>query len=99
VPPQIGTEESPITLASETPKLLATAPAVQPPSANDRPVRAKPTPSSGVRMHTVQRGDTLFNLAQRYYGSSSKWRDIFEANRDLLPSQNSLRIGMELKIP
>jgi LysM repeat protein len=63
-----------------------------------RSAPTKPTASAG-RRHTVAKGDTLFSLAQKYYGNRSKWRDIFEANRDVLPSQNSLRLGMELKIP
>jgi len=54
----------------------------------------------GVRHHTVARGDTLFSLAQKYYGSRSKWRDIYGANRDLLSNENTrLKIGWSLKIP
>ncbi|MFI5357049.1 MAG: LysM peptidoglycan-binding domain-containing protein [Opitutales bacterium] len=71
--------------------MLRTAP-TKPPTA------AKPT-SPGGRRHTIVKGDTLFSLAQRYYGNRSKWRDIYDANRDQLSSENSLRIGMELKIP
>ncbi len=37
-------------------------------------------------------------LAQRYYGNRSRWRDIYAANRNVLPSESALRIGMELKI-
>ena len=67
------------------------------------PARAKeptPAPVPSVRHHTVARGDTLFSLAQRYYGNRSRWRDIFAANRDVLASESSpLKIGAELKIP
>jgi len=60
----------------------------------------RPAPATPVRHHTVAKGDTLFSLAQKYYGSRSKWRDIFAANRDVLASENSpLRIGVDLKIP
>ncbi|HEY1791352.1 MAG TPA: LysM peptidoglycan-binding domain-containing protein [Opitutaceae bacterium] len=56
--------------------------------------------ASAARHHTVVRGDTLFSLAQKYYGNRSRWRDIFAANRAVLPSENSpLRIGMDLRIP
>ena len=64
--------------------------------------RAKPVHgmhAAAARTHTVIKGDTLFSLAQRYYGNRSRWRDIYAANRDVLPSENALRIGMELKIP
>jgi nucleoid-associated protein YgaU len=47
----------------------------------------------------VQRGDTLSILSRQYYGTSAKWRDIYNANRDILKSENeTLRIGMELRI-
>jgi nucleoid-associated protein YgaU len=49
--------------------------------------------------HVVAKGDTLSNLAQKYYGSRAKWREILAANRDLLSGPNDLKIGMELKMP
>lgn len=59
-----------------------------------------PAQTAGAyRRHVVVRGDTLFSLAQRYYGNRSRWRDIYAANRDVMASENALSIGMELKIP
>jgi len=97
-----ATEDSPVTYAPvEAP--VEAPPAMQRPAlpATSQGTRAAPTKPSAAagRRHTVAKGDTLFSLAQKYYGNRSKWRDIFEANRDVLPSQNSLRLGMELKIP
>jgi tetratricopeptide (TPR) repeat protein len=66
----------------------------------EQPREAAPALATGVRHHAVARGDTLFSLAQRYYGNRSKWRDIYAANRGVLASENSpLKIGMDLKIP
>jgi tetratricopeptide (TPR) repeat protein len=65
-------------------------------------VLAPPTrPVDGAaRVHVVQQGDTLFNLSVRYYGTGSRWREIYAANRDTLRSENDpLRIGMQLRIP
>ena len=57
-------------------------------------------PTTGAyRRVTVGKGDTLFSLAQRYYGNRSRWRDIYAANRDVMKSEGDLRIGMEVKIP
>jgi nucleoid-associated protein YgaU len=57
-------------------------------------------PAAAGRHHTVVRGDTLFSLAQKFYGNRSRWRDIYAANRGILASENSpLKIGMDLKIP
>jgi hypothetical protein len=59
------------------------------------------TAASGAtgRAHTVEKGDTLMSISQRYYGTRSKWRDIYAANRDEMKSENDLKIGMQLKIP
>ena len=56
-------------------------------------------PLSTGHMHTVTKGDTLMSISQRYYGTRSKWRDIYAANRDVMKAENDLKIGMQLKIP
>jgi len=56
-------------------------------------------PASQERIHTVVSGDTLSSIANEYYGDASKWTKIFEANRDILPDANSLKLGQNLKIP
>ena len=50
-------------------------------------------------LHTVAEGETLSGIARRYYRNSQRWPEIFEANRNLLTDERSLRIGMELRIP
>jgi len=84
-------EKSPITPA---PMDAGASPALDSGAAPAAPQQAS------ARTHTVAKGDTLYSLAQRYYGNRSKWRDIYAANRDQLPSPEApLRIGMELKLP
>jgi len=72
-------------------------PSVQSPPT--RPGASSANPAASGRKHTVSKGDTLFSLAQRYYGNKSRWKDIYAANRDVMKSQNDLKIGMELRIP
>ncbi len=55
--------------------------------------------SGNVRSYVVQGGDTLSSVSRKVYGSPARWRDIFEANRDLLRNPNDLKVGQELKIP
>ena len=53
----------------------------------------------GERTYTVEKGDTLSHIAKAQYGKASKWRAIFEANRDLLDDPDKIFPGQVLKIP
>ncbi len=54
---------------------------------------------SPTETYTVRQGDSLYAISRRIYGTGSRWRDIYEANRDRLPDENSVRAGMTLRIP
>ncbi len=50
--------------------------------------------------YIVRSGDNLSRIARSYYGDASRWRIIFEANRELLrDNPDNLRPGMRLVIP
>lgn len=49
--------------------------------------------------YKVQSGDTLSKVAQRFYGDSTKYRQIFDANKDILKDPNKINVGQELKLP
>ncbi|KYC42293.1 hypothetical protein WA1_20170 [Scytonema hofmannii PCC 7110] len=50
--------------------------------------------------YTVQSGDTLFLIAQKFYGDGNRWREIYEANRGVIGgSPEQLQVGMVLVIP
>lgn len=51
------------------------------------------------RIYVVQNEDSLSKISLKMYGSAVKWNVIYDANRDVLPSANSLKIGMKLRIP
>lgn len=55
-------------------------------------------PSSG-RIHVVQPGDTLWNLAVRYYGHGKHLNKIRVANRHRLRDPSDLPVGMKLIVP
>jgi nucleoid-associated protein YgaU len=76
----------------------AAAAATRQPTPPATTTTTRPTNGSYRRV-TVGKGDTLFSLAQRYYGNRSRWRDIYAANRDVMKSESDLRLGMEIKIP
>lgn len=56
-------------------------------------------PLSGDREYTVVRGDTLSDIAQAHYGKASRWRLIFEANRDRIDDPDLIHPGQVLRIP
>ena len=49
--------------------------------------------------HVVRPGDTLSGIALRYFGSVTRYPDIFEANRDQLTTPHDLQLNMRLRIP
>ncbi|MDX1191429.1 LysM peptidoglycan-binding domain-containing protein [Sinorhizobium medicae] len=53
--------------------------------------------AAGPRTHVIARGDTLWDLAQTFYGSGAEWKRISAANGD--PAPRALEIGRELEIP
>lgn len=58
------------------------------------------TPVTVARTHTIEKGDSLYRIAQRYYGSGLKWTLIYDANRDVIgPDYNRLVIGRTITIP
>jgi nucleoid-associated protein YgaU len=56
-------------------------------------------PGDAPRNYTVQSGDTLSTISRRFYGTPSRWIDIYQANRDRLSSENALRVGQTIRIP
>lgn len=52
-------------------------------------------------IYTVKPGESLWTIAAQpdVYGKATRWRRIYDANRDQLKSPNHLRAGMKLKIP
>lgn len=50
--------------------------------------------------YVVQEGDSLWSIANQFYGpDASHVSTLFESNRDVLPSAQSLQVGMVLNLP
>jgi len=56
------------------------------------------TPEAGTT-YVVQKGDTLQKIAQKFYGSSKKWYQIYKANKETLKTPDRIRPGQKLVIP
>lgn len=64
---------------------------------NTRPDSSN-APSGGS--YTVVKGDCLWNIAKKYYGTGSKWQVIYQANRSVIGGNpNLIYPGQVLTIP
>jgi LysM repeat protein len=52
-----------------------------------------------TRTYTVQAGDTLSSIAQRFYGKSADWAWLWHVNESVVSNPNSIYAGEVLKIP
>jgi nucleoid-associated protein YgaU len=52
-----------------------------------------------ARTYVVRGGDTLSGISRKFYGTPDRWREIYQANRDILKGGNALRVGQRLVIP
>ena len=54
---------------------------------------------SGKKMHVATNGESLWKIAKAELGDGNRWKEIYEANRDLLDKPESIKKGMRLRIP
>lgn len=70
-----------------------------PPESSGKTAKSAPARATSGRTHVVAKGDTLSSIARKYYGDSSKWKTIFNANRNRIADPNRLTVGTKLIIP
>lgn len=77
---------------------------VKPPPPGATPVErveldASARPAAPSRTYAVQPGDSLWTIAQRFYGNPLLWSRIYYANQSQIPDPNVISIGQALTIP
>jgi nucleoid-associated protein YgaU len=65
---------------------------------------AETAPSATVgppepRFYVVQKGDSLSKIAKQFFGNTSDWRRIYDANRDRIKDPDVIQPGWKLTIP
>ncbi len=58
---------------------------------------ATTAPPADARVHTVQRDEYLIDISEKYYGTTTRWKLIADANPGVNP--NRLLVGQKLVIP
>ena len=51
------------------------------------------------RTYTVQAGNTLSGITQRFYGKDADWRSLYAANQSKISDPNVIYVGEELRLP
>lgn len=71
---------------------------VRPPTGGSPSVKPKVVSSAPkTRTYVVKRGDTLWGISIKYYGTGTKWRTIADYNK--IKDPKKLQIGKTLRIP
>lgn len=79
-----------------TPGIAAPAPGnVAPPAPAPTASAAKPK----FTTYTLAEGDTLSDVAQRFFGSSKLWQKVYELNKDRIDNPDRVAAGTELRVP
>ncbi|HJS34704.1 MAG TPA: LysM peptidoglycan-binding domain-containing protein [Pseudoxanthomonas sp.] len=53
----------------------------------------------GEQSYTIEKGDTLSKIAKEHLGSANAWKQIFEANRDVIDDPDRIFPGQVIKLP
>ena len=64
-----------------------------------REAKSSPQPKNSPKTYTVVKGDCLWNIAKKFYGSGTKYKEIANANSDKITRPNLILPGQVLTIP
>ncbi|MDX9866925.1 MAG: LysM peptidoglycan-binding domain-containing protein [Kiritimatiellia bacterium] len=59
----------------------------------------KPRREGAHRTYVVQPGDTLFRVAEKFYGDATQWKRIRDANRGRIDADGRIRAGQIIEVP
>ena len=65
---------------------------------NDENLEA-PASEEATEFYTIKSGDSLWKIAQEFYGDGNKYQKIFEANKEVIKNPDLIYPGQTLRIP
>jgi len=66
-------------------------------SVNDHLVVEIPAPEPVF--YTIEKGDSLSKIAKERYGDAMKWKELFEANREVIKDPDLIYPGQQIRVP
>lgn len=61
--------------------------------------RATTVPRANIRWYQVRKNDRYVSIAREQLGDGSRWREIYELNKDKFPDPDSIRAGVRIRLP
>lgn len=52
-----------------------------------------------VEYYTIESGDSLSKIAKQFYGDPMKYKELFEANREVIEDPDKIFPGQKIRIP
>ena len=103
---EVQVEAPAIEKENRVPQKVVEAPASAPvPATNfetmpsEQPAIEKSGTTEELIDYKVQKGETLQKISMKLYGTTRKWKKLFDLNKDLLKSPDKIRPGMTIKVP
>ena len=63
------------------------------------PASSEPSTTEAFKQYTVQRGDTLQKISKKFYGTTKRWKKIYNANTSVLKGPDKIYVGQVINIP
>lgn len=58
-----------------------------------------PEPAAAAATYQVQPGDSLTEIASRLLGSATRWRQLYQLNRNVIKDPDHIKVGTVLNLP
>lgn len=49
--------------------------------------------------YVIEKGDTLWKIAEKAYGNGAKYKEIVDANKEVIKDENKIFPGQKIRIP
>lgn len=72
---------------------------IKPSAQAGKPTFVVPAKRVVMKKYTVRKGDTLQKISKKFYGTTKRWREIYEANKRKLKTPHSIYPGQIINIP